>query len=216
MPKLNTTVDNLELKSNKVTGTAPSASWTDTQYPSAKALYNAYTKLFNSMHPVGSVLITSTNTSPADSIGGTWKLVDKGFTSSNTTNAEYFTAGTSVSNEAVWVTRADHMMRIRLNVTINAEVTDTTGLTIGTFNYEKLGITRLPANFVGSVTYSDGANCGISWNLNEVTGALLLTDVFDLSTLASGNAFCIDISFPLVCDQMLDSVCNKFYWSRTA
>ena len=47
MPKLNTTIDNLEWKSNKVTAANPSSSWTDTQYPSAKALYNAYNKLIN-------------------------------------------------------------------------------------------------------------------------------------------------------------------------
>lgn len=49
MPKLNTTIDNLELKTNRVTATTPSASWTDAQYPSAKALYSAYSSLNTSV-----------------------------------------------------------------------------------------------------------------------------------------------------------------------
>lgn len=239
MSKLNATTNQIELNTNKVTSTTPSSGWTDTQYPSAKALYSAYTglnesitkvetrctnletsnsnnKMLNIAHPVGSVLITSTNTNPANTIGGTWQLIDKGFISSNTTNVNYFTAGANVVEDSIWITRACQTMRIRLNVTINTEITDTTGITVGTFNYNNMGITRLPANIVGSVTYSDGANCGISWYLNESTGVLNITDVFDLSTLTSGNSFCFDISFPLVYSQMLDSVCDKFYWKRTA
>lgn len=216
MPKLNTTVDNLEWKSNRVTASVPSSTWTDAQYPSAKALYNAYAKLLNSQHPIGSVVITATNSNPSSTFGGTWTLIDKGFISSNTTSTDYFVADQNVTENAVWVTRAGQTMRIRLNFTLNTDVVDTTGLTIGTFDYNAMGITRIPANFVSSVTYSDGANGGIAWSLNEVTGALVLTDVFDLATIPSGSSFGIDISFPLVYNQMLDSVCDKFYWKRIA
>lgn len=171
--------------------------------------------VIHALYPVGTVVCISTNKNPSTIYGGTWALIDKGFASSNTSNENYFTAGANVVEDGVWVTRAGQTMRIRLNVTINAEITDT-GLTLGTFNFSNLGISKMPSNFVGSVTYSDGANGGIAWNLNESTGELNLTDVFDLTPIPKGNTFCIDISFPLVYTQMLDSVCDKFYWKRTA
>ena len=71
MPKLETTVDNLELKSNKIisTSTVTPDAWTDAQYPSAKTLLNI-------AHPIGSVLTTSTNSDPALTLGGSWELID--------------------------------------------------------------------------------------------------------------------------------------------
>ena len=179
------------------------------------ALFPAGSSVTNALYPVGAVVCMSTNKNPSSMYGGTWTLIDKGFASSNTTNENYFTASTNVVEEAVWVTRAGQTMRIRLSVTINVEITDT-GLTLGTLNLSNIGISKIPINIVGNVTYSDGANGGIAWSLNETTGELKVTDVFDLTPLPSGNGFNIDVTFPVVYSQMLDSVCDKFYWKRTA
>lgn len=237
MPKLNTTIDNLELKTNRVTGSIPSASWTDAQYPSAKTLYSTYeslsknytsvasrctsleatrTNLLNLTHPVGSVMITSSNTSPASNVGGTWSLIDKGFKSYHDDGADFFTPVTNVLEEGTWVTRADHTIRIRIAIIINTTATDEENMTLGTLNYSSIGITRIPSNLVGSVTYSDGANCGFSWSLNETTGVIKLTDIFDASQLPSGNSFNIDMTLPVYYGAMADNVCDKFYWKRTA
>ena len=215
MPKLNTTIDNLELKSNKVTATTPSSSWTDAQYPSAKALYSAYSKLVNVAHPVGSIMITSTNANPASTVGGTWELIDKGFTAFAASGANFFTPATNVSESGTFVARAGNTLRIRAALTINAEATDT-GMTLGTFNLSSIGVTSLATDFTGSVSYSDGSNCGVSWNIVSNTGVLSLTDVFDATKLVTGNAFSFDITVPVIYTQMLDSFCDKFYWKRTA
>ena len=45
MPKLNTTLDNIETVANKVIGTTPSADWTDAQYQDEyQKLYDEYYK----------------------------------------------------------------------------------------------------------------------------------------------------------------------------
>lgn len=171
--------------------------------------------IVNMAFPVGSVYITSTNQNPANLLGrGTWSLIGKSFYHYTAQNNACFTADENVVNGGTWVTRAGQTVRIRQNVVINASVTDT-GLTLGKFNFSSIGITQMPSNVVGSVTYSDGANGGISWNINETTGELTLTDVFDLTPIPTGNTFCIDVSFPMVYTQMIDSVCNQFYWKRT-
>ena len=51
MPKLNVTVDQIELTTNKVFGT-PQEDWTDEQYPSAKTLYDAIASLANTINNV--------------------------------------------------------------------------------------------------------------------------------------------------------------------
>lgn len=60
MAKLNTTASNLEIKTNKVTSTgAPSNTWTDTNYTSAKTLTSAFNNLINIVHPIGSFYKTT-------------------------------------------------------------------------------------------------------------------------------------------------------------
>lgn len=257
MPKLNTTIDNLELKTNRVFGNTPSAAWTDEQYPSAKTLYStynslhgectgvsdrcktletnygtltktceslsdsydtlteSYNKLVNIAHPVGSIMITATNTNPSSKVGGTWTLIDKGFTSANASSTSYFTPKTNVVHNDTNVTRAGHTIRIRTAVTVNTEVTDT-GLSLGTLNFSSFGITKIATGLVGGTVFSDGANCGISWNLDAATGELSISDVFETAKTTSGNGFNIDMTFPVQYTHMVDSFCDKFYWKRTA
>lgn len=249
MSKLNTTVDNIELKSNRVTGSTPSASWTDAQYPSAKALYNTYSSLyenFNSVnarcaaleaanisltatsnnmlnvaHPVGSIMITATNSNPANTIGGSWTLVDKGFADiSGYITSEHFTAGSASladGNSSLFLLK-DHMFTARLNLVTTAALSDTTA-TLGTLNLSNLGISVLPYTVVSDVTASDGGQCTILYSINNSTGAITTTDVFSLDdkhSLAAGSTFSIHISQPISYTEMLDAYCNKFYWKRTA
>jgi hypothetical protein len=48
------------------------------------------------------------------------------------------------------------------------------------------------------------------------TGGVTQLDVFDVSTIESGKAFALDITFTTAEHVMLDSFCDKFYWKRTA
>ena len=220
MPKLNTTIDNLEWKSNKVTGATPSSSWTDAQYPSAKALYNVYSKLVNIAHPVGSIMITSTNTNPSASVGGTWELVDKGFTDRMVyIPSSSWTAGAAdfVSETNSIVELADHTVSLRLSLTNTATLNDTEAV-LGTLNLSTVGITELPYTIVSDVTASDGGQCTISYSI-VAGGKITATDVLAIGgshSLTAGNTFSIHINQTVSHTRMLDSFCNKFYWKRTA
>ena len=232
MPKLNTTIDNLELKSNKVIGATPSASWTDAQYPSAKALYSAYTSAIstansyaqslalNVAHPVGSIMITSSNASPASTVGGTWELIDKGFADiSGYITSAHWTAGTAdlVGAQGSLFLLKDHIISIRLNLTNNAALTDSTS-TLGTLNLNALGITTLAHTVVSDVTASDGGQSTISYSVG-LGGAITTSDVLNLDgkhNMAAGNTFSIHIMQAISHPEMLDAYCNKFYWKRTA
>jgi hypothetical protein len=161
-------------------------------------------------------MITSSNTSPAAKVGGTWELIDKGFKAYHDDGDNFFTPATNVAEEGTWITRVDHSIRIRIAITINATAVDDDNMTLGTLNYSNIGISRIPVNVVGNVTYSDGANCGLSWSLHETTGVVKLTDIFDASQLPSGKSFSLDVTLPVYYGAMVDSVCDKFYWKRTA
>lgn len=70
-----------EDKSNKVTSI--SASSTDTQYPSAKLLYDTTNQLENSIvdmiYPIGSIYMSVNSTSPQTLFGGTWEQIKDTF-----------------------------------------------------------------------------------------------------------------------------------------
>jgi hypothetical protein len=223
MPKLNTTVDNIELKTNRVTGTVPSASWTDTQYPSAKALYSAYSKLVNIAHPIGSLLITSTNTNPAATLGGTWILVDKAFKDTYITlDSTYWTKSadaalnSSIIN-ASHVMLSDHTISIRLNIKPTVALSDTETY-LGKLNFPSCGITALKHAIMYNVAISEGGNCTVCYRL-DTDGTVSVWDVLNVSgahTMASGSSFYIHAALPVHHDEMLDDFCDKFYWKRTA
>lgn len=227
MPKLDTTIDNLERKTNKVTGTVPSADWTDTQYPSAKTLYNAYnnlTNMINLVHPIGSVLTTSSKVNPAETLGGTWTLVDKSLkNTSKVLDSTYWTkpanselkaeiiSGTSVINIT------DHIISIRLNIKTKVDINDT-GAELGKLLLESCGVNQTMFAVINDTTFSDEKNCVISYTFSK-DGTLTITDILGLSgsnTLASGASFYIHIVQPVYQEQMLDEFCDKFYWKRTA
>ena len=213
MPKLNTTIDKLELNTNKViNATMPSASWTDTQYPSAKTLYNMYNKL---VHPVGSVYISSTNTDPSSTFGGTWELIDKSFACKSLYDTSIFTPAANITVEAVHACIADHAIRFRLTLIVNTALSDA-GVSFGTINWNKLGVTGLPAAIVDHTSFRDSANGGIIYSIWHQSGEIQQLDTIDADSIPSGQTFTVDVPFAFDTGFMLDSACDKFYWKRTA
>lgn len=222
MPKLDTTLENLERKSNKVVGTTPHAEWTDDQYPSAKTLYNTYNKLLDITHPVGSLLTTSTNVNPAETVGGTWELVDKAFKtkafSVNETNW-LNAAGVSFATNGVYVTLIDHTVSMRLHLKNTAQLTDTTNNAIvGKLAISACGASRLEYAVFGLTTICDSGNSTIGYNIDS-DGTISISDIINIDAshnLAIGNDFYLNLSQPIRADYMLDDFCDKFYWKRTA
>jgi hypothetical protein len=224
MPKLNTTIDKIELNSNKLINAAkPLSSWTDTQYPSAKTLYNAYNASFNLAHPVGSIMITSTSTNPGDSIGGTWELVDKAFKNNYITlSSAYWSkpANAALCSEIInasHVMLSDHTISLRLNIKPTVALSDTE-VFLGKLALPSCGITALKHAMLYDVAISEGGNCTVCYRL-DTDGTVTVWDVLNVSgahTMASGSSFYIHVTQPVHHTDMLDDFCDKFYWKRTA
>lgn len=219
MPKLDTTIDNLELKSNKVIGDIPSSAWTDAEYPSAKTLYSTYSKLLDLMHPIGSILTTSDDLNPADTLGGAWKLVDKAFrhTSTDLTTSHWTSTNASLMGTSSNVLLCDHTLTIRINLKTTIAITDDT-VPLGKLSLPSLGLTQLTYAMFYQAIVSDGGNCTLLCKIDQ-DGTITVHDVLGADgthSLASGNDFYIHVVLPVGCDNMLNNFCDKFYWKRTA
>lgn len=219
MPKLETTVDNLEWKSNKIISTSTIApdAWTDTQYLSAKALLNV-------THPIGSILTTATRVNPSTTIGGTWELVDKAFKNAyinlddsywTSTNSSLVLTTEQGDSSACIATLVDHTVHIRLKLKPIVSLTDS-DTTLGTINLSKIGLNNLLYTVFSKVAMSDGGQCTISYSVNNA-GTVITHDVLNVNgthTMAADQFFYVDICETVTSSMMMDDFCNKFYWKR--
>jgi hypothetical protein len=211
MPKLNTTIDNIELKSNKVVSTSNPSTWTDTQYPSAKALLDI-------AHPVGSLFATAVNENPASKLGGTWELVDKAFKGTfMLMNASDWTATNATLHETSNVLLIDHILNLRIYVNLTKAATET-DILLGKLNLASYGVTSLSSAVYRQPAVSESGNCTACYTLST-DGSITLCDVLNIDgthTAAAGTDFIFNVVFPVGYDRMQDNFCDKFYWKRTA
>ena len=170
---------------------------------------------FESIYPIDSVICTAKNENPSTTYGGTWELIDKGFKSYSVFVPSVFKAGTNVVTDSVFVARGGNSIRVRLGITVNTAMSDT-GMLLGTFSWDGLGITGLHAGLIDRVAYRDGANGGFLYTLYHDSGELHQLDVIDSTSLASGNLFYLEFNIVTDHTRMLDSACDKFYWQRTS
>ena len=83
-----------EDKSNKVTSI--SSSSTDTEYPSAKCVYDGIREFINTIYPVGSIYISANEVSPTTLFGGTWvRIQDRFLLGASDTYANESTGGSA-------------------------------------------------------------------------------------------------------------------------
>ena len=177
---------------------------------------SSFTTWKNSLYPVGSVYVTSTNKAPT--FGGTWTLIDKKFTPFNsysTTNGTFFTINsTNTSAHATYVMREDHILRIRSTITTKVAFNDNT-FEMGTFDFADLGIGNLTYQTY-TIGYSDGGNVMNILNIVNDTGVLNHYDIVGADSLAASSKIQFDVIVPIHYTQMVDAKCNRFYWKRTA
>lgn len=240
MAKLNATVDQIQLTSNMIKS-GDTTDWTDANYPSAKSVSNLIdTKIAAIIpaekfeHPIGSVLITSTNTNPAASIGGEWSLIDK----------EYSNAVGSIAGSPYWipamsgttpraelsgfVIRTDHLIHLTLQLTtkVALSLTSSGSSTLGTIDHDLVGgVPNLPMSFgfTGSAfahaTYTSNStteSCTVRYSIGA-TGDLTIFEIHNTTKQLPIDAkIYINTSIPMSHEYMGDSFCDKFYWKRTA
>ena len=238
MAQLNTTVGNIQLKSDMLTSNklaemttdeTKAAAWTDSTYPSAKAVADKINKI---EHPVGSVLITSTNVSPATSIGGEWSLIDKEY--KNDYRATYnFSGWTPATTNGATLELSSrggfiwngHSLFIQIVLVAPSTVELNSGAVLGTISRPSCGIKEngtfylCPENGIALVS-TDDSNYTISYDFyydGKITfKSILSSSGTARTTLPKGAKIYIDAPIQVLTSDMLDNFCDKFYWKRTA
>lgn len=187
----------------------------------ASVLGETPNSIYNKLHPVGSIYMTTTSENPSDLLGfGTWELTGKGFKEFLTieridSDGKYFTInGTNTTSATTYISRSNSSIDMRLHL-INKVAWGDTELAIGNFNLEELGISAFPY-MLRELGSSDDGNCVASFTINE-DGSVGNSDAFAEASIAKAN----NIQLPIHCasiphELMLDSACDKFYWKRIA
>ena len=174
---------------------------------------NSSASSLDDTYPVNSVYISSTNTNPATSLGGTWELIDKEFSPTTSSNTG-FNASSDITTNSVRWSRSGHSLDFEFTFTSSAALTDEV-IILGTLDYSVMGVERLnhTLRVVGS---SDGANSLFILYINATTGEVQSVDSIGETTVAAGNSCYAFFSMNINPDFMLDSACNKFYWKRVS
>ena len=178
--------------------------------------------LLDLLYPVGSVYITSTNTNPSNNTllgGGTWELVKKGFKVTDVTDAVTWDTTNVVasSGQSVFFLR-DERISFRLRFTNKVAIADTT-LTMGTINAAKIGLSG--CYYISFFAVNDTANTAVAMDINNTAPFAIRTiDVVGGGTIAASTSTSptITVEGEMLFGQgsMVDSMCDKFYWKRTA
>jgi hypothetical protein len=140
-------VSGKEDKSNKVTSI--SSSSTDTQYPSAKAVYD----LISLIYPIGSIYMSVNSTDPSTFLGGTWEQIqDRFLLASGST----YTGGSTGGSATVSLS-ASQMPRHNHSTNSHYHNTNTSGEYFVTSEASGANNTRVAYSSSGS-RYVDGMN----------------------------------------------------------
>lgn len=240
MAQLNAPVTDIQLKSDMLTSAkladlttdeAKAAAWTDMTYPSAKAVVDQINKLAPDKieHPIGSVLITATNETPATKVGGTWELIDKEYQAAVSTNT-YWTPGmsgsTPIAEASGFVIHTDHLIHLYAQITTKVAISVTNSYTVGSFDHDMIGgVPNTPisfgysdSNFANAVYTNNSSteSCTIRYGLGW-DGTFTIYEIFNTTKQLPVNTLIyLNTSIKMDPEYMGDSFCDKFYWKRTA
>ena len=202
---------------------------------------NTFQKVQNDLNAYveGNVLITSTNRNPSEYLGGTWKLVDKGFKhtseivmfdkkidddiyyGANGYNTRY--NALCMDKMEVYYHLAGNVVRFRISCYLKpSETFDDVGvLSFIEMDWADFGFTNLSAGFNAIACYNDVLNSSGLLMSIKYTGTISQKDVIGSSRqLTIPNSMTepitIDFTTPINHVYMLDEFCDKFYWKRTS
>ena len=230
MAQLNAAVEQIQLTTNMIHSGDESMPWSDEKYPSAAAVAAKINEIAPGKieHPIGSVLITSTNVNPGASVGGTWESIDKEFKNETvplSTGAAVWTSGSATLTSG-YVTRANHATRIKLVLTTTASLSSSsTNLKLGTISPTFVGASsEIPRIAFGIMDLVDGITQAVNsegtktYDIQygvDAGGAITINKIFNSETLPANTKITITTFIPMHKDFMADSYCDKFYWKRT-
>lgn len=167
--------------------------------------------------PIGSVYMTSTNTSPSWIFGGEWELIDKEFEPyRNSDEGVASLDSDNTTSAGVLVVRQGHTVMLIVKFTPKVALNDSTHniLTLKTSSFGvKENDIYYERYFIGQTDAGNGLlNIYVSNN-----GLLSVRDIItktENGTIAAGQECRITITWEVPWDYMDDNYCNKFYWKR--
>lgn len=171
--------------------------------------------IYNTLYPVGSIYVTSTNSAPT--FNGTWTLVDKEFAPQKITSGIFTHNTTNVTSVSVQnCSLGGHTAEFYVNLTSKVAFGET-NLTLGEFALANCGLSSIDGKHFNGVTDAGNAVCLAQLD-ND--GTLQHTDVVIRGTgtsMAASTAVRYYASVVVTdISTMDDDFCNKFYWKRTA
>ena len=170
--------------------------------------HKAPSGILDSIFPIGSIYVNSTNKNPSENIGGEWSLVDKDWS----TKAIEKTYSSSAATLELVAARTSDSLRIRIKVTLKQTIADTQ-VFLGNINWSDLGvISAIPYGLFNLVGASDGGNSLVTVHLQH-TGRLDSIDTYT-AELNSGDVFYINVTVNAFDSDKDDAACNKFYFKR--
>lgn len=213
MAKIETTAADLQWKSNMILSGDTTTEWSDSNYPSAKAVADKLSTAASG-YPSESVIMThkelaSSETSSAANpnvllgLPGTWTLVDKAFKNATITFGTDPTMTGSVAGASTYiysevVTYTDHSLLLQLDIQVRSSSTVTAGVgvdpvklaTLPVGNSGNYGITKLSPGIVKNIAFATPdaltASSVICYSIDE-SGNVWLNDILNDGT-GTGNA----------------------------
>ena len=193
----------------------------------SKTLVGSINEVDAKAHPVGSCVITTTNTDPSLTLGGTWTLIDKrfsqangtdGITWNNTNTRDGESSGTTVPRTFDWA-RSDHTVWLRFRWHNKVAYSDD-DMEIATIDMGAIGFS-IAGYYQWAVASCDGINGALLTNItwSDATATLTVRDaVTRAATVPSTTNMATYLAIPIFCnlDHMNDSACDQFVWKRTA
>lgn len=178
---------------------------------------NAVSSAALSAYPVGSVFISSENVDPAETMGGTWELVDKLLKhASYNQNTSVLTAKSANATVGTTLVVVDgNTMELYVAVTPKVALGDT-NVELFTINLEKIGVESLSEKRITG--YADVGNGFV----NALVSAAGLVTSTDVVTKTSGGQITADqtlyfsVVWKIGLGNRMDAFCDRFFWNRTA
>lgn len=171
--------------------------------------------LLDLLYPVGSVYISSTNTNPSGTLGGTWQLLHKRFAYQIIEDPITFNTTNTQSGDSVAVINGEQI-ELRLSFAPKVELNDS-AIAIGQLNLAQIGLTGKYGEYIPFL--ADGGN-GIAIMYVSNTGAIQTQDVITKTSggtiPASTSTGQARVSLMFAQTSMMDSFCDEFHWKRTA
>lgn len=181
----------------------------------SSGIWKDWKTLLDLLYPVGSVYISSANTNPSGTLGGTWKLIHKRFAYKVVENPITFNTTNTQSGASTAVMNGESI-ELRITFAPKVELNDS-NIAIGQLNLGSIGLSGKYGEYVSFL--ADGGNGIAIMNVSN-TGAISTTDVITKTSggtiPASTSAGQARVSVMFAQTSMLDSFCDEFHWQRTA